>query len=49
MEDLTREEREFIYEMVSQVNVRGVGPNKLKVSVLEKMDIEKEKKSQPLG
>lgn len=43
MKDLTKEEREFIYEMVSQVNVRGVGPNEIKVSVLKKMDVEKDK------
>jgi hypothetical protein len=45
MKDLTKEEREFIYEMVSQVNVRGVGPNEIKLSVLKKMDVEDEEKT----
>jgi hypothetical protein len=45
MTDLTKEEREFIYEMVSQVNVRGIGPNEIKVSILKKMDVEDEEKA----
>ncbi len=45
MTDLTREEREFIYAMVSEINVKGVDNNKLKVSVLEKMDVEENKET----
>ena len=40
--ELTKEEREFIYAILNQVNVQGIDSNELKLSVLKKMDVEKE-------
>ncbi len=45
MADLTKEEREFIYAILNQVNVQGVEPNELKLSVLKKMDVEENKET----
>ena len=44
MIDLTKEEREFIYAILNQVNVQGVEPNELKLSVLKKMNVENDDK-----
>jgi len=43
MIDLTKEEREFIYAIMNQVAVQGIGPNQLKVDVMRKMDVEPKK------
>ena len=43
MKDLTKEEREFVYRILTQVALEGVDPNQLKVDVMRKMDVEPKK------
>ena len=40
--NLTKEEREFIYAIMNQVAVQGIGANQLKVDVMKKMGVEPE-------
>ncbi len=37
---LTKEERDFIYQVMNQVSVQGIDANQLKVDVMRKMDVE---------
>ena len=42
MIDLTKEEREFIYDLLNQTLILGVDHNRTKADIMEKMDVEKE-------
>ena len=43
MKDLTKEEREFIYRLLTQVQLEGVDNNQMKTDVMRKMDVEPKK------
>ena len=42
MKELTKEECEFIYQVMNLIAVQGVDANQMKVDVMRKMEVEEE-------